>query len=114
MHISVRNTNPKYEYYMNDLLLQETNMEKDLGVFVTPNWKPSAHVAKVAAKANSMVGRIRHAFTYMNKEIFLKVYPSLVKTHMEYVVQAWSPQPQKDIDILEKVQRRATRIVPEL
>ena len=114
MHISVRNTNPKYEYYMNDLLLQDTNMEKDLGVFVTPNWKPSAHVAKVAARANSMVGRIRHAFTYMNKEIFLKVYPSLVRTHMEYAVQAWSPQLQKDIDMLENVQKRATRIVPEL
>ena len=114
MHISVRNTNPRYDYYMNGLKLQETNMEKDLGVFVTPNWKSSAHVAKVAARANSMVGRIRHAFTYMNKEIFLKVYPSMVRTHMEYAVQAWSPQLQKDIKILENVQRRATRIVPEL
>ena len=114
MHISVRNTNPKYEYYMNELILKDTNMEKDLGVYVTPNWKPSAHVAKVAARANSMLGRIRHAFTYMNKEIFLKVYPSLVRTHMEYAVQAWSPQLQKDIDMLENVQKRATRIVPEL
>ena len=50
----------------------------------------------------------------MNKHIFLKVYPSLVRTHMEYAIQAWSPQLKKDILVLEKVQKRATRMVPEL
>ena len=89
-------------------------IEKDLGIYVTSNWKSSAHVTKVAARANSMLGRIRHTFTYMNKYIFMKVYPSLVRTHMEYAVQAWSPQLKKDITSLEKVQKRATRLVPEL
>ena len=114
MHISIRNTNPKYDYHFNDITLEESMLEKDLGIYVTPNWKSSAHVAKVAAKANSMIGRIRQTFTYMNKYIFKKVYPSLVRTHMEYAVQAWSPQLKKDINILEKVQQRATRLVPEL
>ena len=114
MHISLRNTNPRYEYFLNDMALEETNMEKDLGIYVTSNWRSSAHVAKAAAKANSVLGRIRHTFTFMNKHIFLKVYPSLVRTHLEYAVQAWSPQLKKDITVLEKVQKRATRLVPEL
>ena len=114
MHISKRNTNPKYDYTINGTTIKETTLEKDLGIYVTLNWKSSAHVAKVAAKANSMVGRIRHTFTYMNRTIFLKVYPSIVRCHMEYAVQAWSPQLIKDIGSLEKVQKRATKLVPEL
>ena len=107
MHISVKNTNPKFEYHLNDIKLEETKLEKDLGIYVTPNWKSSVHVAKVDARANSMLSWIRHNFTYMNKYIFMKVYPSLVRTQMEYAVQAWSPQLKKDLNILEKVQKRA-------
>ena len=42
------------------------------------------------------------------------VYPSLVRTHMEFAVQAWSPQLKKDIEILGKVKKRATKLVPEI
>ncbi|CAL4075568.1 unnamed protein product, partial [Meganyctiphanes norvegica] len=101
-------------YYINNVPLSVTHEEKDLGIYVTPDWKSATHVAKVAAKANSMVGRIRHTFTYINKDIFKAVYPSLVRSHMEFAVQAWSPQLKKDIIKLEKVQQRATRLVPEL
>lgn len=68
----------------------------------------------MAAKANSIVGRIRHTFTYMDCEMFMSLYPSLVRSQMEYSVQAWSPHYRRDIIKLEKVQRRATKIVPEL
>ena len=114
MHISLKSTNPKFDCYMNVKVLEESVLEKDLGVYVASNWKPSAHIAKIAAKANSMLGRIRHTFTFMKKQMFMKLYPSLVRTHMEYAVQAWSPQLNKDIILLEKVQQRATRLVPEI
>ena len=85
MHISVRNTNPNFEYHINDIKLEETKLEKDLGIYVTPNWKSSAHVAKVAARANSMLGRIRHTFTYMNKYIlsyFVFIYFLKIKSYV--------------------------------
>ncbi|XP_076049540.1 uncharacterized protein LOC143030270 [Oratosquilla oratoria] len=50
----------------------------------------------------------------MDKEIFLALYPTLVRPHMGYAAQAWSPYKKKDINILEKVQRRATKLVPQL
>ena len=80
---------------------------------MTENWKSSVQVAKAVNKANQALGRIKRTFTYMNKDIFMKTYPSLVRSHLEYAVQAWSPRLKKDIDHLEKVQRRATKLVPE-
>ena len=112
MHIG--RSNPGFEYQMNGVKLDVTNEEKDLGVYVTPDWKSSTHVAKAAAKANSMVGWIGRTFSYMDCDMFRCLYPGLVRSHMEYSVQAWSPHYQMDIDTLEKVQRRATKLVPEL
>ena len=112
MHIG--RSNPHYEYHLNDKTLDVTVVEKDLGIHVTPDWKSEVHVAKVAAKANSMVGRIRRSFEFMDVGMFKAIYPSMIRSHMEHAVQAWSPQLKKDINLLELVQRRATKLVGSL
>ena len=43
----------------------------------------------------------------------LPLYKALVRHHIEYCVQAWRPYYQKDVDNLEKIQRRATRMMDE-
>ena len=45
-----------------------------------------------------------------SKEIILPLYKSIVRPHLEYCMQAWRPHYRKDIDKLEKVQRRVTRM----
>jgi ribonuclease P/MRP protein subunit RPP40 len=65
-------------------------------------------------KANRVLGMIKRTFTNKSKYIMLRLYKSLVRPHLEYCVQTWSPYYQKDIDLLEKVQRRFTRMIPEL
>ena len=47
-------------------------------------------------------------------DIILTFYYSLVRSHQEYYIQAWCPYYQKDIDKLERVQRRVTKMIPNL
>ena len=61
-----------------------------------------------------MVGMIRRTFTNINKDIFNRLYKVYVRPILEYCQQIWSPHLQKDIDEIEKVQRRATKLVKGL
>ncbi|KAK3877173.1 hypothetical protein Pcinc_018090 [Petrolisthes cinctipes] len=64
--------------------------------------------------ANSRLGIIRRNFSVLNKDIVVPLYLSLVRPILDYGAQAWSPYLLQDIRTLERVQRRATRLVPEL
>ena len=77
---------------MNDAVLTKKNKVKDLGIIVIPDLKPSTYVAKVDANANSVLGLVPKSFTFMDNHIFNNLYPSLIWSHMEFAVQAWSPQ----------------------
>ena len=112
MHIGRKN--PKSEYSMNGTKLTETKEEKDLGVTIDCRLEFDRHIKNIVAKANRTLGMIRISFTCMDKNMFLDLYKGLVRPLLEYCVQAWSPYKKKYIELIEGVQRRATRLVPEL
>ena len=57
---------------------------------------------------------IRRNITYNDKSLIVPLYKAIVRHHLEYCIQAWSPYLRKDIDMLEKIQRRATKLIPGL
>ena len=67
--------------------------------------------AKAAKTANSVLGVISRSFINKGVDIILPLYKSLVHPRLEYCVQAWSQFLRKDIELLEKVQKRATRMI---
>jgi hypothetical protein len=109
MHVGKKNN--KFEYKMGERELRSTEEEKDLGVIVHHSTKPSRQCTAAATKANRILGFIRRTVVSRDKHIILSLYKTLVRPHLEYCVQVWNPHMQKDKDVLEKVQRRATKMI---
>ena len=112
MHIG--QNNPKSTYSMDGSNLNETLKEKDLGVLIDFKLDFGSHIKEIVGRANRMLGMIRVSFACLNKRMFLNLYMALVRPLLEYCVQVWSPHLRKHINLIEGVQRRATRMVPEL
>lgn len=108
MHIG--KSNPQFEYKMNGHILQETEIERDLGVIISKDLEWDHHIISATNKANRKLGMIKHSFNYLDVTTLKLLYKSMVRPHLEYAATVWSPSWIKDIDRLEDVQRRATRI----
>ena len=61
-------------------------------------------------KANSVVGLIPRSFSYLDCKLFLKLFTTFVRSHLEYAQAVWSPHLIKHIDMIENVQKQATKL----
>ena len=102
------------EYKMGDAVLGRTTQEKDLCVTFSADMKVPEQCRIAASKGNQILGLIRRTITYKEKPLIVPLYKAIVRPHLEYCIQAWRPYHKKEIDKLESIQRRATKIIPEL
>ncbi|PKU44195.1 hypothetical protein llap_5491 [Limosa lapponica baueri] len=66
---------------------------------------------QTAQRANRILGCIKRSMTIRSREVILPLYSALMRPHLEYCVQLWSPLHRKDMDLLERVQGRATQMI---
>eukprot|EP00794_Sanderia_malayensis_P000782 gene782-73_t len=95
-------------------VLDISEAEKDVGVWISRDAKPSTQCSKCVTKAINVLRSIRRAFNYWDKQLFMMLYKTYVRPHLEYCVQAWSPYYIKDMKLIESVQHCATHLVPFL
>lgn len=106
--------NPKFSYTMAGKSLLETMEEKDIGVKIANNLKPSSQCAAAAKTAQGVLSQITRAFHYRDRHVFMNLYKQYVRPHLEFATAAWAPWTEGDKKVLEKVQQRAVKMVSGL
>ena len=101
-------------YEMGGTILNKTVKEKYLGVSMNANIKVSEQCRIAASKGKQVLGMIRRNITYKEKSLIVPLYKAIVRPHLEYCIQAWRQYLGKDIDMVEKMQRRAIKLIPGL
>ena len=85
--------------------------EKDIGVVIDEELSFDKHICDKVNKANSIFAVLK-TFRNLNADIFLPLYKTLVRTHLDYASSVWAPYKKKYIDKIESVQKRATKQIP--
>ena len=112
MHVG--KNNPGFLYFMNGTQLQVVEEEKDIGVLIHKSLKPSKHVEKIANMAGAVLAQLVKNFHFRDRHIFKRLYVQYVRPHLEFSSPAWNPWTERDIEVLEKIQRKAVGMISGL
>ena len=107
-------TNDNHSYKMNSKTLKVVNEERDLGIIFQDDLKFNKHISTKVQKANSMLGLIIRSFDYLDKNSYIRLYKAMIRPQLEYGNAIWHPYLRKDIDSIEAVQKRFTKLIPGL
>ena len=112
LHYRPAHSNQEYPtYFMDDCELQRKESARDLGVTVCQNLKLHDQVSKACKDATRQINIIRRTFVSRDPKFLASMYKMHVRPRLEYCIQMWNPVYAGDIERMEKVQNRYTRLV---
>ena len=116
LHFGQKNLSHQYTMYSlgKDKPITAVEEEKDLGILFDKKLRFSNHIKSCISKANQRIGIIRRNFKFLNQNSFLTIYNSMVRPILEYASSVWYTMYKQDSEAIEKVQRRATKLLLHL
>ncbi|XP_059589287.1 protein NDRG3 isoform X10 [Alligator mississippiensis] len=109
LHLGKKNL--QHPYRLSSATLASTMDEKYLGVMIDHKMNMSLQCDAAASKVSKTLACIHRCFSSKSRDIILPLYLALVRPQLEYCVQFWAPQFKNDVEKLERVQKRATRMI---
>ena len=97
------------KYYIDCTELSAHLQCKDLGITVTNDLVPQYHINEIVSKAHRRANSILRCFATRDNDLFVRAFMVYVRPILEYNSVVWSPSLIRDIDQIEKVQRRFTK-----
>jgi len=91
--------------------IDRVNIIIDLGILIDEKLTFRHHIHDKINKAYMMLGLIKRNFKYLT---FVLLYKNMLRSHLDYCSSVWSPYRKGDIEALEKVQKKATKLLPQL
>ncbi len=113
MHIGKKNSSSN-TYSLHDQQLECIKEEKYIGVCIGYELNFEKYISEKVKKANQMFGLFRRTFEHMDAEVFIPLYKSPIRMHLEFSNAVWHPNKVKHIEQIESVQRRATKQLPDM
>jgi len=101
----------KHIYMLRGEWIESSPEEKDLGILVDGNLDMTCQCVLTAQKASRIPGCNKSSVSSRSREVILPLCSTLLRHHLESSTQLWSPQHRKDMDLMEQVQRRATKMI---
>lgn len=112
LHLGYRN--PDYQYSLHPEVLAPVEVERDVGIMISSNMKPSTHCRDISRKATFVLNQILQCFHYRDRNVFLSLYKQRVRPILEFGSPVWNPWLKADKDCIEKVQIKAVNAISGL
>ena len=99
-------------YKLDNVELERLSTEKDVGVNITNSLTWNTHIQAITAKANKFLGLLKRTCPLLNDvSVRRSLYLALVKSQLSYATQVWSPNRIALKTQIERVQKRAIRLI---
>jgi len=102
---------PEHKYSLGREWIESSPDDKDLEGLVDEKLNMTQQYTLTTQKANHILSCIKRSMASRSREVILPLCSALVRPHLESCIQLWSSQHRKDVEQLEQVQRKSTKMI---